>query len=491
MSSQTPVKTPGPGTLVVTLYEARGLSLPKQHGNYISSQDPANPHNVQGPEFSPGRDSRGVPTTYGQVSGKYMPYALVDFDMVQILVNSLDGSPENPFWAGANTQYKFDVTRVAELTVHLYMRNPNATSDAGRTQDILLGTVRLHPQFDGKGLAGGLKSDKVDHDCGIEWVDIHHGMGKLHIGVDYTENQTGKLGIDDFELLRVLGGNRFSKVMQARKKDTDRIYALKSFTKRLARAEVAHVLAKQSVLAKVSNPFLVPLKFVFQSSERLNFIMAFAHGGELFSYLSDQGPFGIDRSRLYTAELICALEGLHGFSVVYRDLKPENILLDYQGHIALCDFGLCPLEMKDENDTDAGIDPDTFPDTLEYRAPELLIGHAGDQTVDWWTLGILLYEMLTGYTPFYDETTNEMYRKIMSEPLHFPGDSIVPPAAKDILTRLLSRSPIERLGANGSAEIKAHPFFNGIDWERMLNRDYEPSFKPNEVSCTYAGEFAP
>lgn len=235
----------------------------------------------------------------------------------------------------------------------------------------------------------------------------------------------------------------------------------------------------------------MPLKFSFQSPEKLYLVLAFVNGGELFHHLQREQRFDINRSRFYTAELLCALECLHGFNVVYRDLKPENILLDYSGHIALCDFGLCKLDMKDEDRTNSKFlsfaspwsahAPLAFCGTPEYLAPELLLGRGYNKTVDWWTLGVLLYEMLTGLPPYYDENTNIMYEKILSEPLQFPGPEIVPPAAKDLLTQLLDRRPEYRLGAKGPSEIKAHQFFHSIDWRKLLQRKYDPTFKPNVV----------
>ncbi|KAM5353314.1 hypothetical protein ACJZ2D_016782 [Fusarium nematophilum] len=470
MTQAPVVKPPKPGILVVTLHEGQGFSLPEQHrsafasshqgslssGNALNmagSVRPGSSQRVAGsfvngasrPHSSAGGFS-GIPTNHGRISGKYMPYALLDFDKVQVFVNSVDGNPENPLWAGGNTQYKFDVSRVTELVIHLYMRNPTAPPGSGRSQDIFLGVVRINPRFEERqSFVEDPKASKKDREkaaaehaarkgeghSGVEWVDVQYGSGRIKVGVEYVETRAGKLKIEDFELLKVVGKGSFGKVMQVRKKDTSRIYALKTIRKAhiISRSEVAHTLAERSVLAQINNPFIVPLKFSFQSPEKLYFVLAFVNGGELFHHLQKEHRF------------------------------------------------------DDEDRTN------TFCGTPEYLAPELLMGQGYNKTVDWWTLGVLLYEMLTGLPPFYDENTNEMYRKILSEPLHF--SDVVPPAAKDLLTKLLNRNPEERLGANGSAEIKAHPFFHAIDWRKLLQRKYEPTFKPNVVDALDTANFDP
>lgn len=271
--------------------------------------------------------------------------------------------------------------------------------------------------------------------------------------------------------------------MQVRKKDTSRIYALKTIRKLhiVSRSEVNHTLAERTVLAQINNPFIVPLKFSFQSSEKLYLVLAFVNGGELFHHLQREGRFSVWRSKFYTAELLCALECLHGFNVIYRDLKPENILLDYTGHISLCDFGLCKLNMAEKDKTN------TFCGTPEYLAPELLLGQGYTKTVDWWTLGVLLYEMLTGLPPFYDENVQEMYRKILEDPLRFPDD--VDKDARHLLVALLTRDPTKRMGASGSAEIKAHPFFRDIDWKKLMAKKIQPPFKPSVESAIDTSNF--
>ncbi|KAI9821189.1 MAG: hypothetical protein M1827_003923 [Pycnora praestabilis] len=518
-----------PGILIVTLIEGKGFSLPPHYQQALSSHSSHVQNSVSNggggfsvagsmrPTSSSSRNQGGIassysssgrpqsttnfPTNHGRVSARYLPYALVDFDKVQVFVNAVGGAPENPQFPGENTSYKFDVSRATELSVQIYLRNPNASPGAGRNEDIFLGVCRVSPRFEEakqyiedpkaskkdkeKAAAAFMQQERTLGQSGSDWHNLQYGTGAIKIGVQFVENRQRALKIEDFDLLKVVGKGSFGKVMQVMKRDTHRIYALKTIRKAhiISRSEVAHTLAERSVLAQINNPFIVPLKFSFQSPEKLYLVLAFVNGGELFHHLQKEQRFDINRSRFYTAELLCALECLHGFNVIYRDLKPENILLDYSGHIALCDFGLCKLDMKDEDRTN------TFCGTPEYLAPELLLGQGYTKTVDWWTLGVLLYEMLTGLPPFYDENTNEMYRKILSEPLHFPGPEIVPPAAKDLLTRLLDRNPNQRMGFNGASEIKAHPFFHSIDWRKLLQRKYEPTFKPNVADALDTANF--
>ncbi|KAF8253076.1 kinase-like protein [Wilcoxina mikolae CBS 423.85] len=475
-----PTSTVKPGLLIVTLHEAKGLTLPAPPPG---SQRPpsAGAGQASGSVSRPGT-SGGAHGHSRHLSKIFRTYCVLEFDKTQVVVNANSGVPDAPVFAGNTTQFKFDVSREAELSVGIYMRNPGPRGSSD--EDLFLGSCKILPSFEepvpnakkqpGKGLSG------------TEWVPLSNTTsGSVKVGVEYRRNQDMPLTMNDFELMTVVGKGSFGKVMQVKKRDTQRVYALKTIRKQhiISRSEVNHTLAERTVLAQINNPFIVPLKFSFQSPEKLYLVLAFVNGGELFHHLQREGKFDINRARFYTAELLCALECLHGFNVIYRDLKPENILLDYTGHIALCDFGLCKLNMKEDDRTN------TFCGTPEYLAPELLLGQGYTKTVDWWTLGVLLYEMLTGLPPFYDENTNDMYKKILQDPLQFPPD--MDPNARSLLIRLLDRDPSKRLGANGAAEIKSHRFFETIDWRRLLQKKIQPTFRPNVLNAMDTKNFDP
>ncbi|KAG5634640.1 AGC protein kinase Gad8 [Sphagnurus paluster] len=376
----------------------------------------------------------------------------------------MGGDLASPVW---NYRADFDVSRTSNIAVSAYLRTTAAGQD-DMGNDLLMA-----------------------RHASDQWYNATAGVsGSFHLKIDFKPIRNEPLTIEAFDLLKVIGKGSFGKVMQVRKKDTQRIYALKTIRKaHIAQrpGEITHILAERTVLALVNNPFIVPLKFSFQNPDKLYLVMSFVNGGELFYHLQREGKFDQNRSRFYAAELLCALEHLHGFNVVYRDLKPENILLDYTGHIALCDFGLCKLNMSETEKTN------TFCGTPEYIAPELLESQGYTKTVDWWTLGVLLYEMMvdkTGLPPFYDENVNAMYQRILTDPLNFPPD--MPLEAKSVMVGLLQRDPSKRLGANGGEEIKRHPFFhNYIDWNRLLAKKIQPPFKPSVESVLDVANFDP
>jgi serum/glucocorticoid-regulated kinase 2 len=291
-----------------------------------------------------------------------------------------------------------------------------------------------------------------------------------------------KVSKDDFELLTVIGKGSFGKVMQVRRKDDGKIYAMKVLRKEaiIARKQVTHTKAEKSILQKIQHPFIVKLHYAFQTKDKLYMILDYINGGELFFHLKKEGRFPEDRVKFYSAEIVCAMSHLHSLGIVYRDLKPENILLDSNGHVTITDFGLSK-EVKPNEGTH------TFCGTPEYLAPEVLKGLGHGVAVDWWSLGTLIYEMLTGLPPFYSQNINIMYQKILNGELRFP--SYVSQNAKSLLEGLLTREVEKRLGsgAEGGKAVKAHPFFHGIDWDKLEKKEIDPPFKPkvkNEMDTT-------
>lgn len=195
----------------------------------------------------------------------------------------------------------------------------------------------------------------------------------------------------DFDFLRLVGKGTFGRVFQVRKRDSGRIYAMKVLSKKeiVAKKEVAHTIGERKILQQsLECPFLVGLKFSFQTNTDLYFVTDYKSGGEMFWHLQREGRFSEERARFYIAELVLALEHLHKYDIVYRDLKPENILLDASGHVALCDFGLSKPDLPSDQLTN------TFCGTTEYLAPEVLLDdHGYSKLVDFWSLGVLLFEV--------------------------------------------------------------------------------------------------
>ncbi|KAI9025271.1 kinase-like domain-containing protein, partial [Phycomyces nitens] len=286
---------------------------------------------------------------------------------------------------------------------------------------------------------------------------------------------------ESFHIVRLLGRGSFGKVYQVIKRNTKQTYAMKVLSKRLlvAENEIAHTLSERNVLiGTFTNPFIVSLKFSFQTAEHLFLVMEYIPGGDLFEHLQKETIVSDQVARFFISEIICAFQDIHAKNVVYRDLKPENIMLDSLGHIALTDFGLCK-ELGQSQTTD------TFCGTGEYLAPEMVLHKPYGQAVDWWSLGILLYELLVGRPPFQSVNRNTLYDRICRGKLSFP--SHVSPQAKDLIRCLLERDPTRRLGAMGAEQVKAHPWFDAVQWNLVASKRVQPptllASKPPKPIC--------
>ncbi|KAK3628691.1 Serine/threonine-protein kinase [Elasticomyces elasticus] len=302
--------------------------------------------------------------------------------------------------------------------------------------------------------------------------------GEVHLSIVFHASGKKSFGPDDFEVLKLIGKGTFGQVFQVRKKDTRRIYAMKVLSKKviIQKKEIQHTIGERNILVRTAtteSPFIVGLKFSFQTTADLYLVTDYMSGGELFWHLQKEGRFVEERAKFYIAELILALRHLHQHNIVYRDLKPENILLDANGHIALCDFGLSKANLAKDDTTN------TFCGTTEYLAPEVLLDEQGyTKMVDFWSLGVLVFEMCCGWSPFYAEDTQQMYKNIAFGKVRFPRDALSQ-EGRNFVKGLLNRNPSHRLGAKGDAEeLMAHPFFHDIDWSALSRKLTQPPFKP-------------
>lgn len=285
------------------------------------------------------------------------------------------------------------------------------------------------------------------------------------------KNTSGKYCLSDFQILRTLGTGSFGRVHLVRSNHNGRFYALKVLKKQtiVKLKQVEHTNDERRMLSVVSHPFLIRMWGTFQDSEQVFMVMDYIEGGELFSLLRKSQRFPNPVAKFYAAEVCLALEYLHSNEIIYRDLKPENILLDRNGHIKITDFGFAKY-VPDVTYTLCG--------TPDYIAPEVISTKPYNKSVDWWSFGIYIYEMLAGYTPFYDANAMKTYENILNAELKFPP--FFNADAQDLLSKLIERDLSKRLGnlQNGSADVKNHPWFSEVVWEKLLSRNIETPYEP-------------
>uniref|UniRef100_A0A0V0J6H0 non-specific serine/threonine protein kinase n=1 Tax=Schistocephalus solidus TaxID=70667 RepID=A0A0V0J6H0_SCHSO len=320
--------------------------------------------------------------------------------------------------------------------------------------------------------------------------EMHDEVERVEICEDTVNPGQPKVRPQDFTLLKVLGKGGYGKVFLARKisgVDSGQVFAMKVLKKAsivTSAKDTAHTKTERNILEMIKHPFLVQLHYAFQTPGKLYLALEFLAGGELFTQLEREGVFMEDQASFYLAEIILAIGHLHSMGIVYRDLKPENILLDTEGHVKLTDFGLS----KERVDKDL---THTFCGTIEYMAPEILLRQGHGKSVDWWSLGTLMYDMLSGGPPFAGEDRKKTMELVLR------GKFVLAPylsrEAKRLLKGLLRKNVAERLGSKeeDAEEIKAHPFFRNTNWDQVYARQVEPPFKPTLTSETDVSRFDP
>ena len=321
---------------------------------------------------------------------------------------------------------------------------------------------------------------------------------KLHL-----QKQREKLTIFDYESLAIIGRGAFGEVHVCRNKKTKEIVAIKKIKKEvlIQKNQIKHTKDEQDFLSKIKSPWIVELKASFQQGDYLFLVMEFLIGGDLMGLLITKDILTEEEARFYICEMILAIESIHKLNCIHRDIKPDNILIDKNGHIKLSDFGLAKIadnifkpDLVDykSNKTQHSRNYSCV-GTAYYVAPEVLQKNGYGAEIDWWSLGVIFYEMLFGYAPFSSKQTNDVCFKVLHHEkyLNFPSKIKLSVEAQDLIRKLITYSK-DRLGKNGSDEIKQHPFFKGINWKKL--RDMKPPFIPkvkNDYDTKYFEKFEP
>ncbi|XP_039565575.1 microtubule-associated serine/threonine-protein kinase 4 isoform X4 [Passer montanus] len=289
----------------------------------------------------------------------------------------------------------------------------------------------------------------------------------------------------DFETIKLISNGAYGAVYFVRHKETRQRFAMKKINKQnlILRNQIQQAFVERDILTFAENPFVVSMYCSFETRRHLCMVMEYVEGGDCATLMKNMGPLPVDMARMYFAETVLALEYLHNYGIVHRDLKPDNLLVTSMGHIKLTDFGLSKVGLMSltTNLYEGHIEKDAreFLDkqvcgTPEYIAPEVILRQGYGKPVDWWAMGIILYEFLVGCVPFFGDTPEELFGQVISDEINWPEkDEAPPPDAQDLITLLLRQNPLERLGTGGAYEVKQHQFFRSLDWNSLLRQKAE------------------
>ena len=361
-----------------------------------------------------------------------------------------------------------------------------------------------------------IKLKKIEHEIAVEKIntsdlsetqknEIFSEINKKEL--NNIKIRRKKLTIREYESLNIIGKGAFGEVHVCRYKKTGEIVAIKkmNITQLIEQGQVRHIQSEQDFLSKIHSPWVVNLKCSFQEGDYLFLVMEFCIGGDLMNLLISKNTLSEEAAKFYLCELILAIESIHQFNCIHRDIKPDNVLIDKQGHIKISDFGLAKvpdnyftedlLLYKNKNvkkKLELGHRKNfSCVGTAYYVAPEVLLKKGYGVEIDWWSLGIIFYEMLCGFAPFSSQITQEVCYKVINHDkfLIFPPGNKISKDAKDLIKKLLSDSD-KRIGKKGVEEIKQHPFFNGVNWNKI--KEMKPPFIPkvkSEFDCRYFEKF--
>nr|XP_025959844.1 microtubule-associated serine/threonine-protein kinase 2 isoform X4 [Dromaius novaehollandiae] len=290
---------------------------------------------------------------------------------------------------------------------------------------------------------------------------------------------------EEFENIKLISNGAYGAVYLVRHKTTRQRFAMKKINKQnlILRNQIQQAFVERDILTFAENPFVVSMFCSFETKRHLCMVMEYVEGGDCATLLKNIGALPVDMARMYFAETVLALEYLHNYGIVHRDLKPDNLLITSMGHIKLTDFGLSKIGLMSltTNLYEGHIEKDTreFLDkqvcgTPEYIAPEVILRQGYGKPVDWWAMGVILYEFLVGCVPFFGDTPEELFGQVISDEIAWPdGDDALPPDAQDLISKLLRQNPLERIGTGSAFEVKQHRFFKDLDWNGLLRQKAE------------------